>query len=70
MDDSAELAALQREHDMYLAQGRNGRAAEVAAELARHGVTPVVAAVAPDEPEIAADVDRPRARKRPPTKKA
>lgn len=55
---------------MYLAQGRKDRAAEVAAELARHGVTPVVAAVDPGAPEVAADVDRPRARKRPPTKKA
>lgn len=67
MSDS-ELAALQREYDMYVTQGRKDRAAMVAAELERHGVTPVVAAVAPDSPETTADTTKPRARRRPPTK--
>lgn len=67
MSDS-ELAALQREHDMYVRQGRKDRAAEVAAELKRRGVTPVVASVAPGSPETTADTTKPRARRRPPTK--
>lgn len=50
MDDDGYNAALARERNMYLAQGRKDRAAEVDAELKRLGVAPVKeATVAPPE---------------------
>lgn len=51
-------SALQRERDMYLAQGRKDRAAEVDAELKKLGVTPIEEAADDTAPEKA--VARPR----------
>lgn len=53
MKDAEYAAALQRERDMYLAQGRKDRAAEVDAELARLGVVPVETVADAAAPEAA-----------------
>jgi len=52
--DTAYAAALQREYDMYVAQGRKDRAADVAAELNRIGLAPIETAdAAPAEKAVA-----------------